>query len=903
MTLLASSSLSAPLTVHARPYVRGKFIFLEDEKLYIRGVTYGTFRPDEAGDEYHREAVRRDFGQMAASGLNAVRTYTVPPRWLLDMAQHYGLRVMVGLPWEQHVAFLDSHERVDSIEERVRAGVRACAGHPAILCYVVGNEIPASILRWYGHRRVENYLERLYRAAKAEDPGGLVTYVNYPSTEYLDLPFIDFVCFNVYLEQPEQFDAYLARLHTIANDRPLIMSEIGLDSLRNGEAIQAQVLDWQIRIAFASGCAGAFVFAWTDEWYRGGHALDDWAFGLTTRDRRPKPALAAVRTAFAGAPFPDDLPWPCISVVVCSYNGQRTIRDCLEGLLKLKYPNFEVIVVNDGSTDATAAIASEYPVRLISTDRRGLSNARNLGIETAAGAIVAYIDDDAYPDAHWLTYLAATFMSTDHAGVGGPNITPPGDGSIADCVANTPGGPVHILLSDQEAEHIPGCNMAFRKADLEVIGGFDPQYRVAGDDVDICWRLQEQGWTLGFSPAALIWHHRRNSTHAFWRQQYGYGAAEALLEKKWPEKYTAIGYLTWAGQLYGPGGARPSGWRQEQIHHGTWGSGLFQSLYQPASGTLSSLPLIPEWYLVIIALAVLAALGTLWSKLFLAVPLLILAIGASFVQAALGASRATFTSKPRTRAARLALYSLTAFLHLLQPLARLYGRARYGLTPWRRRGGRRLVPPWPRRSTIWSEHWRSSDEWLRSVEASLRAAGAAVIRGGAYNRWELEVRSGVFGSARVRMAIEEHGEGQQLVRFCTWPRCSVKGLVLVLTAATLSANAALDQAWAAGVILAGTTTLFAMRTLMEYAAAMVAIRQVLQTIEFTERTRPARQPTMVAEPHLADLPEHCNGSNGSALLHAEVLADELGSVEGASRYSSSIIALPPGTDRSNGDRA
>src|SRR5260370_1176042 len=230
---------------------------------------------------------------MTTNGINAIRTYTVPPRWLLDAAQQYGLRIMVGLPWEQHVAFLDERKRRRLIEERVRAGVRACAGHPAILCYTIGNEIPAPIARWYGHHRIERFLHRLYRGAKAEDPEGLVTYVNYPSTEYLQLHFLDFMCFNVYLETQETLEAYLARLQNIAGDRPLVMAEIGLDSSRNGEKQQARTLDRQVRTAFAAGCAGAFVFAWTDEWHRGGYDIEDWDFGLTTRARRPKAALAS----------------------------------------------------------------------------------------------------------------------------------------------------------------------------------------------------------------------------------------------------------------------------------------------------------------------------------------------------------------------------------------------------------------------------------------------------------------------------------------------------------------------------------------------------------------------------------------------------------------------------------
>ena len=150
---------------------------------------------------------------------------------------------MVGVPWEQHVAFLDDDGRAASIEARVRAGVRACAGHPAVLCYALGNEIPAPVVRWHGRRRIERFLARLAAAARAEDPRALLTYVNYPTTEYLELPWADVVTFNVYLEQPDRLAAYLARLQNLAGDRPLLLAEIGFDSRRHGEAEQARALE------------------------------------------------------------------------------------------------------------------------------------------------------------------------------------------------------------------------------------------------------------------------------------------------------------------------------------------------------------------------------------------------------------------------------------------------------------------------------------------------------------------------------------------------------------------------------------------------------------------------------------------------------------------------------------
>ena len=131
-----------------RPRVHGKFLFVGVRKFYATGVTYGPFRPDQTGCEYRTpDVVDRDFAVMVANGVNAVRTYTVPPRWLLDAAEYHGLRVMVGLPWEQHVAFLDDAKVKRRIEKVVREGVRVCAGHPAVLCYAIGNEIPASIVR------------------------------------------------------------------------------------------------------------------------------------------------------------------------------------------------------------------------------------------------------------------------------------------------------------------------------------------------------------------------------------------------------------------------------------------------------------------------------------------------------------------------------------------------------------------------------------------------------------------------------------------------------------------------------------------------------------------------------------------------------------------------------------
>jgi O-antigen biosynthesis protein len=701
---------------------------------------------------------------MARAGVNAVRTYTAPPPFVLDAAAANGLWIMAGLAWEQHVAMLDEPGRAESIEAAVREQAAACAGHPALLCFAIGNEIPTPLVRWHGRRRVERFLARLADAVRDEAPDTLLTYVNYPSTEYLRLPFLDFLAFNLYLEEPNAVAAYLARLQNLAGEKPLVLAELGADSLRSGLAGQAQAIGDQLRVAADAACAGTFVFSWTDEWHRGDDAIVDWDFGLVDRDRKPKPALAAARRAYT-AKAPADV--PLVSVVVCSRNGARHIGECLAGVAALRYPRFEAILVDDGSTDATAAIASEFDVRVISTPNGGLSAARNVGLHAARGEIVAYLDDDAYPDPDWLHYLVTSFRSTSHAAVGGPNLPPVSDGDVAVCVANAPGGPVHVLLSDSEAEHLPGCNMAFRRADLLAIGGFDHQFTVAGDDVDICWRLTDAGRTLGFHPGAVVWHHRRGSVRAYLRQQRGYGRAEALLERKWPEKYTRRGHLTWRGRLYDRASA--TGFRRRRIYHGTWGSGAFQPAEDQPNGIVRDAVLAPDWLLVLASLAAVTALGLLYTPLLYAgAAALVVAVAGTFAAAISAALNAELGRKGR----QWRLRALIAALHLLQPPARLAGRLLHGLSPWRRHAAAGIAIPRERLLTTWHETWAPAIDRVEAIEDTARRIGARIVRGGPYARFDLEVSAGAFGSARLLVAIEEHGRGRQLVRCRIWPRIS-----------------------------------------------------------------------------------------------------------------------------------
>ena len=170
------------------------------------------------------------------------------------------------------------------------------------------------------------FIDELVNIVKAVDPECPCTFGNFPPTEFLRPQNIDFHCFNVYLHNPKPFENYVARLQMIADAKPLILGEFGVDSLREGEERQAEILSWKIELTFRGGVAGAIVYSFTDDWFRGGHQIEDWAFGLTTRTRKPKTSFRRRSTSCsATAPTSRLSRTPMVSVVVASYNGARTL--------------------------------------------------------------------------------------------------------------------------------------------------------------------------------------------------------------------------------------------------------------------------------------------------------------------------------------------------------------------------------------------------------------------------------------------------------------------------------------------------------------------------------------------------------------------------------------------------
>ena len=812
----AVNQLSKPSSL-TRVVTDGKFLRAGEERFLIKGVTYGTFAPDSNGYQFPQlSQVSEDFRLMAELGINTVRVYTTPRRDVLDEAARRGLRVMVGLPWSQHIAFLDDRRLRHDIERDVVRSVRELADHPAALMFALGNEIPPGVVRWHGHARVGRFLRNLYDSTKNVAPDALLTYVNFPPTEFLDLSFFDVCAFNVYLHRETELRAYLARLQHIAGHKPLLLAEAGADGIREGLEGQAAITAMHIRAAFSEGACGAVAFTWTDEWWRGGFDVDDWAFGLVDRQRKPKPAAAAVARAFADAPFPREAPetWPRVSVIVCAYNAADTIEDCLSSLERLTYPDVEIILVNDGSRDRTGEIGRQHPrVRVIDIPNGGLSNARNVGLAHATREIVAYTDADTRVDPDWLTHLVQPFLTTDVVGSGGPNVVPADDPPMAQCIARAPGGPTHVLLDDRTAEHVPGCNMAFKREALLAIGGFNAVYLRAGDDVDVCWRLQARGWKIGFAASALVWHHHRSSVNAYWRQQVGYGEGERWLMAHHPDKFLD-GHMLWRGRIYSPLPFVRSLWG-ERINAGVWGTAAFPSVYRTDVHPFAFLPHSVRWQVVSIVLAIAGAVVTAIGGHSWAAALLLGSGGIGIAMTlAKNLAYAWRSDVDSLKGNHLWYRAVVAYLHFLQPFARLRGQIRGILSPpevtqpvgkpQTSRGPRpSLREAWRAMLLIcgsvseeryWSEAWTTTDRVLTQLTDWLRRSRAVttieVDEGWSHDR-DVSVLVGRWAWLDVRALVEEHHGGKGLLRLSTYLRPTSFGIVSALMLATALLGAAL----------------------------------------------------------------------------------------------------------------
>lgn len=727
-----------------RTLVHGKFFESDGAKIYVRGLTYVP-RTDGASDDFQdRAVVDEDFARIASIRLNAVRTVGVPPAWLVDAAWHQGLRVMVGLPIERWLASMIDGVRQREIEDRIRSLAHELAARPGVLCYVLGSELEPSIVQWFGSRRVERLLGRAARIIRREDPAALVTHLAGASPQPdLQLDFQDFVACRIPARTKAEFERDVTGWHRVAGDRPLVV-EITADGLDDHADPEPRRLGSYVRSAIVGGCAGVLISVPSAE-IRPETATAQRMISPPADERRANSgeqlALVVARSAFTRSapktvPFGPRRRWPRISVAVCTRNSSDTIRDCLDGVRQLEYPDYETIVVDDASTDHTPAIARARWVRLVPNAGSGPVAGRNTALEAATGEIVAFLHDDVVPDRHWLMYLAAAFNATKHAAIGGQVIARPETRLVAEAIAISARHSQPVGGSSDIWDGLPGGTLAFRRSSLRAVGGFDLRFTEAGAEVDVSWRLQDRGWTLGFSPGAVAWRGVRPRVGDVWRDESTAGRTEGQLEQRWPRRFTVGGSVA----------ARSRG-----------------ADTPPGARLLS-----PEWYLFAGALLGLTALGIVWAPLLLAGPPLLIAVAASVLQAIRTSSAAQPERRQDSRFRRLRRRSVLVFLYLLRPAARLSGRMRAGLTPWRRKVIVGLSLPRPR-TIVFTAKRESRDDWLRALEEASVHHGSAASRRHPSDPFDLEDQAGTFGRARLLLVLEDRPPGEQVVRIRVWP--------------------------------------------------------------------------------------------------------------------------------------
>jgi O-antigen biosynthesis protein len=712
---------------------QAKFFSRSGQKFFFKAMRLPEVGPSL--DFSQKLALRRRFEELKLAHTTGLVVTEAQAQPVLDIAAQAGVAAMLEL----QLAPLDlfDRRRWSAVLSRVTHTAAIYRGHHALCAYIIDCPISQDELRAVGLMKVRGRMREVLRAIKRRDSGVMVALKHRPATRALTLLEEDFLYAEVPALEPGELRDFVTSLHNIAEARPVVVE------FRDASPGQ----DEAVAMAFGTGAAGVVARPVPAP------KSHDWLGIRMLRAADGMPFVTLNGSCPPGAPHT-----PMVSVVICAYNAERTMRQCLESLTRLAYPNYEVVIVDDGSSDQTAQISKDFPqFRLIRQTNKGLGIARNVGAHAARGEIIAYTDSDCVVDPHWLTLMVRAMQEGGFDGCGGPNYAPHEDGRVEACVAASPGAPCHVLISDSTAEHLAGCNMIFTRAALDQVGGFDPRFTSAGDDVDVCWRMLGRGLRLGYSPAAFVWHFRRNTISAYYGQQRGYGRAEAMLYQCYPERFNALGQIKWTGTIPGfirtlPGGDEPRVfWGARRTGH--------QTIFDPALKVLAFMPQTLEWTILwTIALAASILLGgTAWPALAM------LALGP--VWALYYAWHAPLEKAHRSFTSRI----LIAILAYTGPMRRSLTRYRTRLKML----GRKTTEAAPRqlpqvnlsrrelRLAYWNEQYVTRDALLdRMMKLFARDGHPALIDRG-WNDYDLELRPDPWTRVELKTADEEH-EGAKL---------------------------------------------------------------------------------------------------------------------------------------------
>ena len=229
---------------------------------------------------------------------------------------------------------------------------------------------------------------------------------------------------------------------------------------------------------------------------------------------------------------------PFISVIVPAYNAAETLGECLAALLDQSIPRgeYEVIVVDDGSTDATQEVVEQYGVHLLTQANQGPAAARNLGVSHAQGEILLFTDADCVPSRNWIEAMVAPFADPRIVGAKGVYRTRQRE-LVARFVQLEYEDKYDKMRVEPYIDFVDTYSAAYRKSVFQENGGFDPVFpQASGEDIDFSWRLSRKGHKMVFAPNAVVYHRHVASVLDYVRRKYYVGYWRVLMYRHHPGK-------------------------------------------------------------------------------------------------------------------------------------------------------------------------------------------------------------------------------------------------------------------------------------------------------------------------------------------------------------------------------
>lgn len=733
-----------------RVEVEGRHLRLNGERFVVRGTTYGHFAPRADGARYPGGVdLRADFEAIVAMGLNTIQTVDVPPADLFAAATEFDLRVLVGLDYadwrfepfpdrtSNHRVAAAGLAAVDRLFERIE--------DPAVLLAVsVGRALPADLARVHHPGAVADTLASIIDRVRTLDPSVPTTSTGRAGgDESATGPGCDLLSIVVGTECGATFEHDLVRLQLARPARPVVVTDLNPPSTGYSIAVQAGQLADRLHALDRTGCAGATVGCWVEDTPESAGSSAARSDSLVTADRTLTPLGRCVEV-WARRDVKDlRSVWPRVTALVTTHNSESTVEQCLSALELSDYPDLEVIVCDEGSTDRTAALAARYPFELRQTAGSDVSG-RSLGPTAGSGDIVAFVDADVICHRSWPWFVALAFDSSDRLAVVSDHLVDAGGehsvvAQAASALADldplrSPGDLATTIATADGALAVR--RSALTPEDLSTVSAGAMTQRLIGR-----FGGESHGDRLGVAPGAQAVRAAPDGICAVWRSAVARGRTDR--------------------PTFDPAAAVTD--RRTQV------------LAQLAGAVLGARPSRPAAVRAILELLVpvAVAVGAFGAGLVLAGatgPGLVVAgsaLGAVTILAGVVAADVNVRRRSR-RTDPATTVSATTAIVLLEAIARAWGRL-----------GAPTRPPAPVNRS-WSG---DRDHWLSELRWRLGGARLSVLVPGNRNRWDIEVRSGLFLRKLIVAAVA--WQWTPHVRTGLRPRWSIVAPAAAATAATI----------------------------------------------------------------------------------------------------------------------